>query len=187
MVVSEKNVRLIEPCEEHMNTFLEAVEEFQALDDGFGGERSSWYGTVRLDQLRTNFSLYISSLRELASKSVRGPHLVRQRRYWLMDGSDFVGQVTLRYELPEDKAISGNVGYEIRPSKRRLGYGRVAVRLALEEARESGMTQLTVTCDANNVASRKLIEEHLGVLEGDVSSPDGHIVRRQYRIHVIPR
>lgn len=44
--------------------------------------------------------------------------------FWLIDDEEFIGRASIRHELtPHLREIGGHIGYEIRPSKRRQGYG----------------------------------------------------------------
>ena len=75
----------------------------------------------------------------------------------------------------------GNIGYAIRPSERRKGFGTLILRLTLEKAKNIGLTRVLVTCDADNVASRKIIERNGGVLAGQVvSEHTGKLVMRYF-------
>ncbi len=62
----------------------------------------------------------------------------------------------------------GHIGYVIRPSKRRLGYGTVLLRLGLNKARERGLSRVLLTCGETNSASRKIIEANGGQFEDAV-------------------
>lgn len=89
------------------------------------------------------------------------------------DSGEQIGRMELR--LGHAKAIEflGNIGYSIRPAYRGHHYAAQACRLLADVAREKGMDYVTITCDTDNVASRKTIEslgaEFLGTLERRVA------------------
>lgn len=86
--------------------------------------------------------------------------------YWVVDGRDFVGYVALRHELtPWLLEEGGHIGYSIRPSRRRRGHATRALSGAVERAAELGLERVLVTCDDDNVASRRTIERNGGVYE----------------------
>jgi predicted acetyltransferase len=90
--------------------------------------------------------------------------------FWLMDEDVWIGLLTLRCEINEQFLHSGgHIGYVIRPSRRRRGYGTVLLRLGLDKARESGLSRVLLTCDETNAASRKIIEANGGQLENAVA------------------
>ena len=74
------------------------------------------------------------------------------------------------------------MGYDIRPSKRRRGYGKKILQLTLEKAKELGMERVLVTCDVNNEPSRKIIEQNGGILENKVPNPETGTDKGRYWI-----
>lgn len=85
---------------------------------------------------------------------------------WMWDGA-FCGAISLRYvpgteELPAH--VLGHIGYAVVPWKRRLGYATQALRQMLPFAAGAGLRHVDLTCDADNLASQKVIEGNGGVL-----------------------
>lgn len=92
------------------------------------------------------------------------------RLFWISDG-EFCGQINLRWvpgseELPPH--VSGHVGYSVVPWKRRRGYASAALRRLLPYAREAGLARVQITCDDDNLISRRVIEGAGGILAGTV-------------------
>ncbi|GMU59176.1 MAG: hypothetical protein AMXMBFR34_09390 [Myxococcaceae bacterium] len=116
--------------------------------------------------LRKERELYLRDLRgEVPPKPGHVPRIVR----WLVAGPRYLGWVSIRLELNESlRRMGGHVGYAIRPSERRKGYGMLAMQLAMPVVRHLGITRALVTCDETNVASRKIIERNGGALENAV-------------------
>ena len=90
------------------------------------------------------------------------------RLFWLADG-EFCGAINLRFlpgseDLPPH--VSGHVGYAIVPWKRRRGYATRALAVILPIARAIGLARVLVTCDEDNIASRKVILTNGGVPAG---------------------
>ena len=55
---------------------------------------------------------------------------------WLAEGDEFIGEVSIRHELNRYlREEGGHIGYGIRPSRQRQGYGRLILALALEHCR----------------------------------------------------
>ncbi|MBL8226574.1 MAG: GNAT family N-acetyltransferase [Chromatiales bacterium] len=85
---------------------------------------------------------------------------------WIWDG-EFCGSIGFRWkpgttELPPH--CPGHVGYSVVPWKRRRGYATRALRLLLPLARAEGLAHIELTTDADNVASRRVIEANGGIL-----------------------
>ena len=84
--------------------------------------------------------------------------------------------------MPHLEKEGGHIGYDIRPSERRKGYGTVLLALTLKKAQELGLHEVLVTCDSDNVDSVRIIEKNGGELIGRaVSEHTGKEVNR-YRI-----
>lgn len=58
----------------------------------------------------------------------------------------------------------GNIGYDISPCYRKRGYGTQILKLALVEAEKIGMKEVMVTCNIDNIYSKKIIEKNNGKL-----------------------
>ncbi|WP_037285128.1 GNAT family N-acetyltransferase [Saccharibacillus sacchari] len=87
------------------------------------------------------------------------PGYVRQRIYWLYDGEHPVGYGKLRFSLTDAlREHGGHIGYVIRPSARGKGYGRQMLKELLLEAEKGGLDRVLLTCNAENAASRSIIE-----------------------------
>lgn len=85
---------------------------------------------------------------------------------FLIHDSRIIGLFNLRHRLTDGLHRSGgHVGYSVRPSERRKGYGTKLLTAAMELARIRGMDRLLVTCHPNNVASAGVIENCGGVLQ----------------------
>lgn len=87
-------------------------------------------------------------------------------------GCQIVGRVSIRHHLnPSLHLVGGHIGYSVRPRFRRNGFAGQILDLALVEARNLGVGEALLTCDADNVASRRVIESRGGVLEA-LNGPD---------------
>lgn len=90
------------------------------------------------------------------------------RLFWIYDG-DFCGAIGLRFRRGSETLpphVPGHIGYSIVPWKQRRGYATRALSLILPVARVEGMARVLVTCDADNLASKKVIEANGGRLFG---------------------
>jgi predicted acetyltransferase len=95
---------------------------------------------------------------------------------WLWDG-EFCGVISLRYQpgtsaLPPH--VSGHIGYAVVPWKRKHGYASRALKQMLAEAHGLGLTEVYLTTDADNIASRIVIERNRGQRAGAWSHPSLH-------------
>lgn len=120
--------------------------------------------------LEKDFQLYIKKLfDESVGKGLPEGH-VPQTTYWLVDGDDFIGRVSIRHSLTEKLLREGgHIGYDIRPSKRKQGFGKKILAFVLPKAKELGITRALVTCDETNIGSKKIIQANGGVLENSIA------------------
>lgn len=93
--------------------------------------------------------------------------LVPGTLYFLIDKNNrILGSLGFRYELNDElRKYGGHIGYGVRPSERRKGYATLMLETALDIARKKGYDRILITCDTNNVGSRKTLENNGGKLE----------------------
>lgn len=113
------------------------------------------------------FAAWVDRLRQAADPSVpAGEARVPATYWWITEGDTYLGAITLRHALNEFLLrAAGNIGYGVRPSARRRGLATWALGAVLPEARALGLDRVLVTCEDDNVASARTIENCGGVLE----------------------
>ncbi len=80
-----------------------------------------------------------------------------------------IGSIQLRHSLtPELEKHGGHIGYGIRPSERRRGYGKQQLLLALGEANKLKIPKVMITCDKANVPSAKTAISCGGILTNEI-------------------
>ena len=144
---------LIIPSAEYEKSYREAFAETQNED------RLDFNGTE-------SFEEFVSRLVGYKDGRNLPNGFVPESVFWLVDEGEFIGRVSIRHKLTEHlREIGGHIGYKIRTSKRRRGYGTLILSLALKEARALGLKRVLITCDETNIASRKVIGRNGGALE----------------------
>jgi predicted acetyltransferase len=105
--------------------------------------------------------------------------------FLLCDGTTILGRSGLRLWLtPGLEDIGGHIGYRIRPSARRKGYGRRLLAMTLAVAQTRGVHDLLLTCDSDNIGSRRIIEDNGGQLASESVSPQSGVLVARFWIHV---
>ena len=85
--------------------------------------------------------------------------------YLVLDGGRLIGLLNIRYDLTmELREQYGDIGYGVRPSERRKGYGSKMLNYALKVCKEKNMTDVIVGCYENNYGSNRVIQNNGGVL-----------------------
>lgn len=163
-------VTLIEPTEGLRREFLAMAEEYALAGD------------ERYRPAIEDFDAFLRGLlggaRGLGLPTGHAPFST----FWLASGRHLVGGSRIRHHLtPDLEDEGGHIGYDIRPSERRKGYGKLILRLTLAEARKLGLSRTLLTCDSDNVASAKTIEGNGGRLQDQrVSKRSGRLVSRYW-------
>ncbi len=170
-----ESMKLIEPTLELESEFFAMVEEFKAE----GKDLIDGIGSIDIE----NFKDSIYQVKE----HVRGTGLPEgwapASTYWLICQNGIVGTCNLRHELNDFlREFGGHVGYSIRPSERRKGFGTQMLGLLLKKAQELGIKRLLATCNDNNIASARIIEKNGGKLADKVIKDGAEILIRRYWI-----
>lgn len=172
-------MELVVPAEKYRDSYLaalqEAMQEGEKIAEGVDSELAKRDFTKFVDQLHAH-----ARGEQLPEGWVPGTTL------WLVDGNEYIGRLSIRHTLNERLLrIGGHIGYEIRPSMRRKGYGHTILRLALSRTKELGISDALITCDSTNIGSRKIIEGAGGVLENEVPGEvEGGPTKLRYWIHI---
>ena len=159
-------MELVLPSAKYKESFLEALKEYQQEKSKYRQDLN----VLNVAELDKNFQLYINKLAdESAGKNLPAGY-IPHTNYWLVNKDEFIGRVDIRHSLTEKLLREGgHIGYDIRPTKRKEGYGRKILKLALLKAKALGITKVLITCDENNFASKKIIEGNGGIFENSLS------------------
>ncbi|MCF8000494.1 MAG: GNAT family N-acetyltransferase [Halanaerobiales bacterium] len=112
------------------------------------------------------FEVYLKTNKRMSEGKDLPKGYVPQTLYWLFVEGKPVGLAKLRHYLNESlREKGGHAAYAIRKSKRRQGYGKLILRELLKKAKEKKIDELLLTCDDDNLASRRVIEANGGELE----------------------
>ncbi|MCK6583954.1 MAG: GNAT family N-acetyltransferase [Anaerolineales bacterium] len=128
-------------------------------------------GKYQIENIEVNdaFEKYIARIQERARGLNLKPGFVQENTFWLMENSTIYGASRLRHSLTEKLLMEGgHIGYDVPPSCRRLGYGTLLLKLTLEEAKTIGLERVLLTCDSDNIGSRKTILKNGGILENEI-------------------
>lgn len=163
---------LVEPDVRFHASFLRAMAGFAAEGRGAAGDTSTigsdlreWGG--RWDDAAV-FADYVAQIRALGRpETPRPPGRVPATTLWWTEGDEFLGRIQLRHWLNDFLTeVGGHVGYDVPPEHRRQGHATAMLRALLPLAAKGfGLDRVLVTCDDDNVASRKVIEACGGVFE----------------------
>jgi predicted acetyltransferase len=155
--MKNNNLKLIKPSYTYRKSYLQVLDEFDE-------ERP--FGILYGDLARKNFKQYLKLIRDMEKGIGLKRGWVPASEFWLVRENEFIGAVSFRHKLNKKlRLYGGHIGYSIRPDERKKGYGTEMLALTLKRVKKTGLKKVMITCDENNVGSRKIIETNGGVLE----------------------
>ena len=162
---------LVRPTTGVHASYLEAVAEFQAEGRGAPDDNSLLGRDIRTYGRHwhepAGFAAFVAAtISDAEEDAPRPPGFVPSTVLWWIDGDTFIGRLSIRHRLTRRLLDWGGlIGYDVRPTARRRGHATAMLRASLPVARRLGHERVLVTCDHDNVASRKVIEANGGVFE----------------------
>ena len=85
-----------------------------------------------------------------------------------------VGQITLQVASPAEVYFGGHIGYRVDESSRGNNYALKACRIMFKQAIKHGIRQILITCNPDNIPSRRTLEKLGGYLREIVPLPTDH-------------
>jgi predicted acetyltransferase len=175
---AEDPMHLVWPSIEYLPSYVRALEQGWSPDNLRPEE-----GHEELDRIALDAERFLAEQvdREAKGPPVRlpdGSTVARLPGYhkWMWDG-EFCGSIGFRWQ-PGTTALPphclGHIGYSVVPWKRGKGYATRALELLIPEARQEGLAYVELTTDADNIASRRVIEANGGTLVERFNKPAGY-------------
>lgn len=157
-------IKLIRPSMKYAEAIMAYRQAFLDADDDMAGS-----GTLREC---TSAQEWLEELKNLEQKATCPEGKVPSTTYLAIRSSDdnLVGIIDLRHHInhPILGAWGGHIGYSVKPSMRSKGYSKAMLGLLLSKCKDHGLKKVLITCDEDNIASRKTIVHHGGVFEKSV-------------------
>ena len=168
-------IELVKPTIEYSQEIMTYKEDFLQSGDSMAG-----CGSLRDQETVAD---WLNEIDMLEKEETCPDGKVCSNSYVAVRAEDnrVVGIIDFRHHIdhPILGLWGGHIGYSVRPSERRKGYAKEMLKQVLQKCREHGLSRVLVTCDANNVASKKTILINGGVYERDVQV-DGETIERYW-------
>ncbi|GMQ60532.1 GNAT family N-acetyltransferase [Vallitalea sediminicola] len=172
-----QNIKLVEPSIVYRESFIEFIEDVKET----GYESYELYTKAEKD-----FNEFIKDLLD-SSKGINIPEgWVPCSSFWLVDNvGEVIGVIRIRHSVDSEfLQMIGHIGYEIKSTHRKKGYGSKLVELGLLEARKLGLEEVIITCDENNIGSKRIIEKFKGKYIKSFFDDESESNVLQYRVGV---
>lgn len=141
----------------HEKEILEMCKEYDLANEDYNG-------AFFLKNI-INYEDTITELDNASNGILSNPDYVPYTAYVFIVDNKVVGVGSLRHYLNDYlENFGGHIGYSIRPTERRKGFGKKALNLLLKEAAKKDIKKIIVTCNSDNIGSQKVIEGNNGVL-----------------------
>lgn len=168
-----KDLFLVEPSKEYEKSFENYVLAYRKIND------EHYYNKYR--KALENFQDYLNDLHNCSKGKNLPQEEIATSSFWLIDKKEVVGVVRIRHQEVE---CAGHIGYDISPDYRNRGYGFQILKLALEKTINIGIEEVILTCNINNLASKKIIEKNGGKFLGTVFDEEESETLYKYSITV---
>jgi predicted acetyltransferase len=164
--------RLVEPDPSHEAAFFRLRDEVATAEADFAP-------LVAVE--RDGFRPYLARLAAMRDGTAPTKSGVPFSTFWLVDSSgEILAISSVRHRLtPALLAYGGHIGFAVRPSARGRGVGGRTLSSSLSRAAALGIARARLTCDADNVGSRTVIERCGGALDSE-SYEGARLVRRYW-------
>lgn len=158
-LIGENDMELVVPSHEFKSAFERFYDDFAQNDI----ENAAYYL-----EGKTDFSNYLQRLSDEAAGINLREGYVPCSHFWLIDHEkSILGAIRVRHTIDTDFLTleAGHIGYDIAPSHRGKGNGKLMLKLVLSKAAELGIERALLIADEDNVASRCVIEANGGEFE----------------------
>lgn len=137
-------------------------DDYTMIGEEIRGHRDTWHDARA-------FADYTAGLwADALEETPRRPGWVPCTTLWYVERSEYLGRLAIRHRLtPWLLERGGHIGYDVRPGARNCGHATNMLADSLPIAKGLGIGDVLVTCDVDNVASRRVIEKNAGRLEDE--------------------
>lgn len=173
-------MRLILPSLEYKEKAIEYINEFYEYDSEING-----VGALNWFLKESTYEAWLQKI--LADMDIANvePHRVPALTYFFVREEDnkILGMANLRLALNNFlRTEGGHIGYSIRPTERRKGYGTLMLHESLKVYDRLGIKEVLVSCDRENLASAGVIKNCGGELMDEFYSETFQEIIQKYTI-----
>lgn len=148
-------IKLEKPSKEYFKQIIELKYNFLSNNE------LRIQGSASLDRY-DDLNEWLQSINDI--EQGKNKNIVQTTYYLILDDNQVVGTICFRHYLTEElKEFGGHIGYSIKPSARRKGFAKEALRLIIELHKDK-YDEILIMCEDDNIASNRTIIANGGVL-----------------------
>ena len=173
-------MKFVFPCESYKQKAIEFIQEFYDHSSRINGTG----GLDRYFKDRTYSDWILKIVKDIDIANIPEDRVPGFTYFYVREEDDkIIGMINIRLALNDFlKTEGGHIGYSIRPTERRKGYGTRMLKEALRFCRTIGMNNFILICDKSNIASSSVLRNCGGILDDEFYSDFFHDVIQRYRI-----
>lgn len=173
-------MKFILPCIEYEQKAVEFIQEFYDYSSAING-------TGGLDNFlkeSTYSEWLLKVVKDLDIANIPQGRIPAYTYFYIReDDEKIIGMINIRLALNDFlRKEGGHIGYSIRPTERRKGYGTKMVQEALTFCKTIDLQNIIISCDKINIASAGVIKNCGGTLEEEFYSETFNAIVQRYRI-----
>ena len=170
------NLYFVKPDLTCFEQYSELYEEWQTESEHI----NPWFFKTQCKTIE-DFADFIHMLDNYEKANVDKQY-ASQTSYFVVDENDrLIGGASIRHYLTTDGYnYGGHIGYGVRPSERRKGYGTQILKLALDEAKALKIYKVLLVALETNIGSNKVIQNCGGIFENQIKDSDNSVINRYW-------
>ena len=146
-------MEFIKPNENYLDKYLSACKE------SYDNNVTEWM-PVELDDFDSWKERALRLYDMLESGNGLPEGIPKMITYWCIDNNEFVGEVQIRPYMSIDEArVVGHVGYAVRYSMWRKGFGTKLLQFAIDKLHELHIAPIYIVCHTENIGSNKVSQK----------------------------
>ena len=158
--------KLYFPSYEHQEMVETFVKDMETM-------HSQIHGMSMYPTLKDDFSAWIQKEKQLHLGINLAPRFVPGSIFLYILDSVIIGTISIRHCLNDSlEKVGGHIGYSIHPAYRMQGHATKMLQEALAFCQQWEIWPVLITCDKDNIGSKKTILKCGGILENEWYNPE---------------